>query len=75
MIKTTLQKLGITCNYVGYKQIVLAIRLALEDEDRLCKTPGRSVGSSQMKLLLRDVISSGISAPSSSVHGKQTAGC
>ena len=37
MIKTTLQKLGITCNYVGYKQIVLAIRLALEDEDLLCR--------------------------------------
>ena len=36
MIKTTLQKLGITCNYVGYRQIVLAIELALEDEWRLC---------------------------------------
>ena len=36
MIKTTLQKLGITCNYAGYKQLVLAIELALEDEHRLC---------------------------------------
>ena len=37
MIRTTLQKLGITCNYAGYKQLILAIELALEDEDRLCR--------------------------------------
>ena len=36
MIKNTLQKLGITCNYVGFRQAVLAIELALENEDRLC---------------------------------------
>ena len=37
MIRTTLQRLGITCNYAGYKQLILAIELALEDEDRLCR--------------------------------------
>lgn len=36
MIEQVLNSLGITCNYVGYRQTILAIQLALEDETRLC---------------------------------------
>ena len=35
MIEEVLRSLGITCNYIGYRQAVVAIRLALEDETRL----------------------------------------
>ena len=35
MIKEVLRNLGITCNYMGYQQTLLAIELALEDESRM----------------------------------------
>jgi len=35
MIEEVLHSLGITSNYVGYKQAVLALQLALDDESRL----------------------------------------
>lgn len=35
MIETILRKLGITCKYVGYRQIILAVELVMEDEERL----------------------------------------
>ena len=42
-MKTTIQKtlraLGITRNYDGYRLILAAVQLAVEDEDRLCLAP------------------------------------
>ena len=35
MTEVVLRKLGITCKYVGYQQIIQAIELAMENEERL----------------------------------------